>query len=191
MTRRATFPISLSVAACLVAVFLTGCGFNPMYGARDDGGSTVADLSAITVAPVTEAGRAYRLGQMMEHELGDRFYRGGVQPVRYRLEMDLERDREGFGFRADEAVTRVGLRLRARYRLIETATDAVVFEDTAQAYNSFDVVQSEYATLAAEEDMEARLVNDLGQIIEGRLGRYFDNRASQDQQDQKDAGATE
>ncbi|MEX1147755.1 MAG: LPS assembly lipoprotein LptE [Sphingomonadales bacterium] len=163
-----------SLCALIVAsLALAGCGFTPMYAARDDGSSTAAELGSVTVEPVTDRGRSYRLGQMMEHELTERFYRAGAQSVRFRLEMDLEREREGFGFRPDEAVTRVGLRLRARYRLIDVSTDKVVFADTAQAYNSFDVVQSEFATLAAEQDMESRLVDDLGQIIESRLARHL------------------
>lgn len=152
---------------------LAACGFTPMYGAREDGASVAADLGAVEVAAITDAGRPYRLGQLMENDLADRFYRGGVGAVRYRLELGLERTREGFAFRPDEAVTRVGLRLDARYRLIETETGNVILEDSAQAYNSFDVVQSDYATLSAEKDMEARLVKDLGQRITARLSRYF------------------
>ncbi len=35
------------------------------------------------------------------------------------------------------------------------------------------MVQSDYATLSAEKDMEERLAKDLGERITGRLSRYF------------------
>ncbi|RMF08783.1 MAG: hypothetical protein D6763_09240 [Alphaproteobacteria bacterium] len=168
-----------AVVMLIAALALAACGFTPMYGARDDGTSIAVDLGSIAVEPITEAGRPYRLGQLLENELANRFYQGGVQAVRYRLELDLERTREGFAFRPDEAVTRVGLRLDAHYRLIDTADESIVLEDRAQAYNSFDVIQSDYATLSAEQDMEARLVRDLGQRITHRLSRYFGQRTSE------------
>lgn len=165
-------------ALLMAGLGLAGCGFEPMYAAREDRLPVTTDLGAISVAPITMATdydgeRRYRLGQMLEDELERNFYRGGVQAVRYRLDLDLERSTDGFGFRPDEAVTRIGLRLEARYRLVDTQEDTVILEDSAQVYNSFDVVQSDFATLAAEQDMEARLVRDLGQRITLRLGRFF------------------
>lgn len=165
-------------ALFLASLGVSGCGFEPMYAAREDRLPVTTDLGAISVAPITMttdygAERRYRLGQMLEDELENNFYRGGVQAVRYRLDLDLERTTDGFGFRPDEAVTRIGLRLEARYRLVDTQDDTVILEDSAQVYNSFDVVQSDFATLAAEQDMEVRLVRDLGTHITRRLGLFF------------------
>ncbi len=80
-----------------------------MYGVRDNGTSVATDLGTVELAPITDKGRPFRLGHILENDLANRFYRGGVQAVRYRLELELDREREGFAFRPDAAVTRVGL----------------------------------------------------------------------------------
>ncbi len=163
------------------ALFLSACGFEPMYGARATGGSTADDLATIEVAPIRDRdGNPYRLGQMMSNALGERLYPSGIGATRYRLELLLDREREGFGFRPDEAVTRYGLRLTARYRLIDLASGAMVLEETARSYNSYDVVQSDFATMTAERDMENRLTKDLSERISGRLSLYFRDQRTPD-----------
>jgi len=178
MTARGLIPVLVT----LLSLVLAACGFQPMYGARDDGGSVAAELGSVEIDRINvvseqdagpEAEWRSRLGQQLEDDLASRFYRGGMQAVRYRLDLDLTKTREGFGFRPDEAVTRVGLRLEAQYRLVDVVADKVILQNRAQAYNSFEVVQSDFATLAAEEDMEKRLVKDLGQRITSRLGQFF------------------
>ena len=176
----------IPVLVTALSLLLAACGFQPMYGARDDNTSVAAELSSVGIERINvvseqsagpEAEWRSRLGQQLENDLASRFYRGGVQAVRYRLDMDLTKTREGFGFRPDEAVTRVGLRLEAQYRLVDVVAERVILQDRVQAYNSFEVVQSDFATLSAEEDMEERLVKDLGQRITGRLGQFFGSPA--------------
>lgn len=170
MRRRA----AIHVVTLLLALGVAACGFEPMYGARSAGGSVAADLSAVELAPINDAeGTAYRLGQMMSNALSERLYGAGVAAPRYRLELMLDREIEGFGFRPDEAVTRYGMRLTAKYRLRDVLDDRVVLEETARAYNSYDVVQSDFATLMAERNMEERLSQDLSERIASRLSLYF------------------
>ena len=165
------------LAALTLVMAVAACGFEPMYGARTTSGSTVADLSAVEVAPIVDAeGAAYRLGHLMSNALGERFYAFGIAQPRYRLEVTLNREVEGFAFRPDEAVTRYGMRLTAAYRLRDLADDRIVLEDTARTYNSYDVVQSDFATLMAERNMEERLSQDLSERITSRLGKYFRDR---------------
>ena len=161
----------------LMAALAAACGFEPMYGARQSGGSAASDLGAIELAPIVDAeGGPFRLGLLMKNALSDRLYASGSVSPRYRLEMTVERDLQGFGFRPDEAVTRYGLKLTAHYRLIDLATGNTTLEESARAYNSYDVVQSDFATLMAERNMEERLTRDLGERISSRLGLYFRNR---------------
>ena len=154
----------IPVLVTALSLAIAACGFQPMYGARDASPSVAAELGSVDIERINvvseqpagpEAEWRSRLGQQLENDLASRFYRGGVQAVRYRLDMDLTKTREGFGFRPDEAVTRVGLRLEARYRLVDVGADKVIFQDRVQAYNSFEVVQSDFATLSAERDRTA------------------------------------
>jgi len=178
MTGRATGLI-LAVAAMLLAA----CGFEPMYGARTGSLATAEELSMVELAPILDRERQpYRLGLQMQNALSARLYPSGVASPRYRLEVVVDRELQGFGFRSDEAVTRYGLRLIASYRLIDLATDQVALAETARVYNSFDVAQSDFATQMAERDMEERLTRELSERIASRLSLHFRDKA-------EDAGA--
>lgn len=161
----------LAVCAGL-ALFLTACGFEPMYGARSAGSSAAAALATVELAPILDKEQQpYRLGQQLEMLLNERLGSAGMSL--YRLELSLDRERDGFGTRQDSAVTRYGLRLTAYYRLIELASGNTVLEERTHSYNSYDVEKSDFATLTAERDMELRLIKDLSERVAGRLSLYF------------------
>lgn len=166
------------LGSLLLATGLAACGFEPMYAPGGPGATATseaaADLAAIEIAPIRNSdGRDFRLGQQLANALGERLYPSGVNPARYRLELTLRQTREGFGFRPDESVTRYGLRLAADYRLVEIGSNKVVLSESSQTYNSYDVSQSDFATVMAERDMEQRLARDLGDRIVSRLGLFF------------------
>ncbi|MDA5192451.1 LPS assembly lipoprotein LptE [Govanella unica] len=159
-----------------LAAALAACGFEPMYapGGLHGASGAAADLAAVELAPLrNDAGRNFRVGQQMSNALSERLYASGVAPARYRLELKLTEHREGFGFRQDESVTRYGLRLSAEYRLIDIASKKTVLSETTQTYNSYDVSQSDFATVMAQRDMEQRLTRDLSDRIVSRLGLFF------------------
>lgn len=170
--------ISGILGSLAVTALVAACGFEPMYAPGGVGAArtseAAADLSTVEIAPIRNGdGRDFRLGQQLSNALGERLYPAGVSPARYRLELKLRQERDGFGFRSDESVTRYGLRLTADYRLVEIGSNKVVLEETSQTYNSYDVSQSDFATVMAERDMEQRLARDLGDRIVSRLGLFF------------------
>jgi LPS-assembly lipoprotein len=164
----------MGIVGCFAA--LGACGFEPMYapGGLRNAHGTAADLAAVEVAKIrNDAGREFRVGQQLSNALEERLYATGVDKPRYRLQLRVTENSEGFGFRPDESVTRYGLRLRADYQLVEIATSRIVLDESTQTYNSYDVSQSDFATAMAERDMEDRLAKDLSDRIVSRLGRYF------------------
>jgi LPS-assembly lipoprotein len=110
-------------------------------------------------------------GYLVRAALVDRLGTTEASP-RYRLQVELDDDIEGFGIRGDSAVTRERRTLRARYRLVEAATGAVVLDATAGSDVGIDVVSSEYATLAAEQSALERLSVSLADQIVARLGLF-------------------
>lgn len=157
----------LSFVLCLLA--LTGCGFSPLYGQRGAAGSVPNQLGGIDIGAIEG-----RVGQQLRNHLIDRFSaRGAARADPYRLEVSLTERKEGFLIRQDEAVTRYNYRLSGAFRLIRVKDQQLLFEDGVRTSVSYNVVQSEFATLSAERDAEARAARDLGDEIATRLAIFF------------------
>lgn len=145
---------------------LSACGLRPLYGGGS-GSSVAATLRSVTVAPIE--GRA---GWLMFNKLGDRLGTAGEGEARYRLEVDLDDNITGLGVRGDRAVTRERRTLRARYRLVDLSSGAVVLDATAGSDAGIDVVSSEYATIAAEQTALERLADVVSDQIVARLALF-------------------
>jgi LPS-assembly lipoprotein len=159
----------MRAAALLLPFALAGCGLRPLYG--DGGSGTVATtLSGIEVAPIE--GKA---GWLMSNALNDRLARKG-DAAAYRLDVRLQDTISGLGVRRDDSVARERRSLRARYQLVEAATGEVVLDATAGSDAGIDVVQSEYATIAAENTALERLSGIVADQIVARLALYVQRR---------------
>ena len=151
--------------ALLRLVALTACGLRPMYA----GGSSGAVATSLRSIQVRDRSPA-RAGWLVRNALVDRL---GAMPdgtPTYRLEVELDDNITGFGIRGDSATTRERRTLRARYRLVELSTGAVVLDATAGSDAGIDVVSREYATIAAEQTALERLAEVVADQIVGRLG---------------------
>jgi LPS-assembly lipoprotein len=153
------------VILLLLAAALSGCGLRPLYGGGESS-SAVQLLRSVAVQPVPG-----RTGWLVRSALVDRLGEPGGS-ARYRLEVELDDDLAGFGIRGDSAVTRERRTLRARYRLVDSTTAAVLLDATAGSDAGIDVVGSEYATLAAEQTAVERLSQTIADQIVARLGLY-------------------
>jgi LPS-assembly lipoprotein len=111
-------------------------------------------------------------GWLVRTALVDRLRDPAGTPSRYRLEVELDDDLTGLGIRGDSSVTRERRTLRARYRLVDNATGAVVLDATAGSDAGIDVVSSEYATVAAEQTALERLSQVVADQIVARLAVY-------------------
>ncbi len=147
-----------------VGLLLTGCGLQPLYSGGSSG-AVATTLSGVDVAPIE--GKA---GYLMTGALRERLGEGGTR--QFRLEVELDDRITGFGVRRDDAVTRERRTLRARYRLVETATNQVVLDATAGSDAGIDVVSSDYAVIAAENSALERLTGVVADQIVARVALY-------------------
>ncbi len=83
-----------------------------------------------------------------------------------------QRPRAHDGIRRDDSVTRERRTLRARYRLVDAGTGAVVLDATAGSDAGIDVVSSEYATVAAEQTALERLSKEVADQIVTRIAVF-------------------
>ncbi len=150
---------------------LSGCGLRPLYGGG--GAGTVAQtLTAVEVAPIE--GKA---GWLVGNALRDRL--GAQGSARYRLDVRLDDSIVGLGVRRDDSVSRERRTLRARYQLVSLASGQVVLDASAGSDAGIDAVQSEYATIAAENSALERLSMIVADKIVARVALYAErNRAA-------------
>lgn len=156
---------ALAPIAAIALVSLTACGMRPMY-AGGESGATAASLRSIQVRDIPGKG-GWLVRNALVAKLGD----AGGDPI-YRLEVELDDNITGFGIRGDRATTRERRTLRARYRLVELATGAVVLDATAGSDAGIDVVSSQYATIAAEQTALERLSEVIADQMVGRLALF-------------------
>lgn len=153
-----TLPLLLLTAAC---------GLRPMY-AGGASGATASALSQVEVPAIP--GRA---GWLLRNALLDRLGGAATAP-RFRLDVRLDDAIQGYGVRADDRITRERRTLRARYQLVEIATGQTLIDASAGSDAGIDVVSSEYATIAAENDA----LENLARIVADRIVARLATRAA-------------
>ena len=155
---------ALALAAALAS--LTACGLRPMY-AGGQSGTVATSLRSIQVQDIPGKG-----GWLVRNALIAKLGGDSGGSAAYRLEVELDDNITGFGIRGDRATTRERRTLRARYRLVELATGAVVLDATAGSDAGIDVVSSQYATIAAEQTALERLSQVVADQMVGRLALF-------------------
>lgn len=151
------------VPLALVALALPGCGLHPLY-AGGNSSPVVQALAQVDIAPIEG-----KTGYLMTNALRDRLPARNGQPATYRLEVKLDDQIQGLGVRRDDTITRERRTLRARYQLVDLSDGEVVMDATAGSDAGIDVVNSEYATIAAENSALERLSDIVADQIVTRI----------------------
>ena len=149
--------------AALLALLLlpAACNLAPVYSGGS-AGAAQSLLGAVEVSDIPD-----KKGFLVRDRLVRRLDQ--QEAARYRLDVVLDDRIEGFGVRGDNTIIRERRTMRARYRLVDLATEKVVLDTTASADAGIDVVSSEYAVVAAEETALGRLADDIADQIVARL----------------------
>ena len=156
----------MRLVSLIPLLFLTACGFQPLYEAGGSSTAMQAHLASVEVGPVAD-----RLGQVMRNRLVSRL--NGSGNPEYRLEIGLQQNSETFGVRPDTATTQEQLTLVAGMRLVSLETGEPVLEENFRVRTSFDLVLSDFATVSQREDAANRLVLELAERIHRRLALHF------------------
>ncbi len=135
-------------------LLVCGCGLQPMYAGGGQG-AVAQGMAAIDVPPISG-----KSGWLMHNALVDRLHAGGSPGTtpRYRLDVRLDDRLEGLGLLSNNTVARERRTLRARYQLVDIATNRILLDATAGSDAGIDVVSSEYATVAGEETAMENLI---------------------------------
>ncbi len=149
-------------ALLAIALALPGCGLRPVYSGGK-ASAPAAMLASVAVGPIE--GRA---GWLVRNAIIDRIGQNDANP-RYRLDIRLDDRIEGYGLRADTTTTRERRTLRARYQLVDVQSGATLLDATAGSDMGIDVVNSEYATIAAEQTALERLSEQVADQVVARI----------------------
>lgn len=149
---------------------LGGCGFQPLYGSKDAGGSGAAvALNQVTIANIPN-----REGQMLRNLLTDRLYQNGKpSDPQYRLSVELRAAETALGIRRDATASRTRLDMLAHYVLHRVSDDKVLIDSNAETSVSFNQLVAQYATVTARDDARSRALHELSEQIMTRLALYF------------------
>ncbi len=164
---------------CGLALALSGCGFQPLYGEAITGSVVSEELQSVKVETVNS-----RTGVIMRNLLLDRLTPDGAPgSTRYRLYVRLLERQVGSGVRVDASITRFNYRLIARYQLIEQSSGKVLHSDSNESVVAYDVVDSQFATVISREDAQERAAADVSDNIKLSLALYFQRRGTEAETD--------
>lgn len=160
------------VFALIISAFaLNACGFRPLYAEGEDGLGLDDRLAAVEVDEIPgPQGREFKVA------LDSQMYPAGRPAdvrTQYLLHVRLKADREGLAIQPDASITRYDYRLIGRYRLVGVETGEVVHQGIATAETAYNVVESQFATLSARRDAEARAIRSLSEEIRMRIALFL------------------
>lgn len=148
---------------------LTGCGFTPIYGSA--GPSNIsADLSTVQVARIKD-----RTGQQLRNLLLNRINPGGSpNKPNYRLSVQLSESKQELAIKKSEISTRANLTFTARFQLQGLGQfKGRTFSGNAKIVTSYNILSSDFGTLATEQNARRRAVRELSDDITNRIAAYL------------------
>ena len=148
----------------------TGCGFTPIYAKPAGGGASAPDhLATVRILPLPD-----RVGQQMHNLLRNRLNpKGQSAEPNYNLRVLISETVRKLGIRKDETATRANLIVRAKFELSDAHTNKTLLEGQTRSFNSYNILENQFATLYSESDARDRALRELSDEIRDRLAVYF------------------
>ncbi len=147
-----------------------------MYATGGDGQSVLNDLAAVEVAVIAD-----RPGQELRNELRDLLTpRGRPATPHYELVINLTERIDKFAIRRTGVPTRANLTITADYVLTDLRSGASVLRRDVQVVGSYNLIDNDYSTLAAENFTRSQNIERIAQDIRTRLAAYFAGHRPED-----------
>ena len=154
------------MVSCL---FISACGFKPMYSSNN----AVPDLSA-ELAQIEISNIPNQSGQYLRNALIDKFYPDAyptnaayslkVSPIQEKIiDLDITKTSDA---------TRAQLHLKTQITLIDNSGEAVLTRKLS-SISSYNVLTSEFATRVSAQNTRENALDDLASQIELQIGLYL------------------
>jgi LPS-assembly lipoprotein len=160
-----------ALAVAILALALSGCGYHALYGDQADSAS-LEELGSVYIAPVSS-----RDGQVLRNYLIERLNQN-EQPgyPAHTLAIALQIQSTGIALSRDNTTSRTNITAVANFILSDAATNKPVLKGVIRATTSYDVLQSDYATLVSREDAVNRTLREVSDEMRTRVAVYFTDR---------------
>ena len=156
--------------AVLCLLFLSACGFTPVYSPSMQSGVVENSLSAITIDTIPD-----RSGQMVRNYLIDRIYNSNVPASpEYRLSVSpVQETIVSIGIDKDDEASRAQVREMVMFRLIRLSDNEVVLTRAARSVSSYNILSGQFTTFVTEQDAREQALRALSENIVTDLELYF------------------
>jgi LPS-assembly lipoprotein len=142
----------------LAALFLAACGFKPLYATADGAAPGLRAIALASVAAPDEIEPV--VTRAIRRRAAD-----DAASAKYDLLVTATEQAERLAVQIDASVTRYNYRLVGKYTLVSRETGKRI-NGRVVSISSFNVVNSQYSTLYAEEAAREKAANQLAEDIE-------------------------
>ena len=154
------------LVACLL---VAGCGFEPLYGRVQGGGSAQTEIRAISIEIIKD-----RSGQILRNFLLDRLTpRGQPRNPRWKLFVDVTGSPELLGVRKTSEATRSNLWIRGSFRLESVGGTRKNLSGELEGVSSVDIQAADFGRLQASKDARERVLRQLADDIASRVAVHL------------------
>ena len=162
----------LAVVVCAGSL-IAACGFTPVY--RQDTASPIREsMALIEIAPIGGQ-RGLQLRNRLMEKISPR---GIVDVPKFRLSVELQSSTDAVLIQLDNKATRQNLKVIASFALTDLSSGEIVFTGKTVSVGSYNVVDSQFATIAAEDNAAERAAREVGEDIFDLLVIYFNRTKS-------------
>ena len=150
-------------AGSAALVYLSACGFHPLYGTEGGRSGIAGSLSGVYVDPIPD-----RVGYQLRNDLLDLFNApGSAENATYRLKLSLNEEEQAVALQTNTNITRYNYTLRAHYELIPKGGTVPATTGELATLTAYNVAAAPYlyATVTAERDAKDRAASDLAERI--------------------------
>ena len=164
--------MSHNFTTVILACWITaGCGFQPLLGAYKHN-TAINEFAYVHVAPIKD-----RIGQQLRNELLHQLHASAPRTrAKYKLVSTLREGTQTLAVRKSAFATRANLTVTASFDLIAEGNDTPVLSATEKTTVSYNILDSEFATLIAQKNAQERAIKSLGKSIVVRLAVFFDRQ---------------
>jgi len=150
-------------------VLLASCGFQPLYGRATKNAKVTAQLDQTYILPIDG-----RIGQIVRNQLLDMISPKGLpSQANYQLIVTLREQKQGLAIDQTDSTNRFNLTIFANYNLRDASGKAALFTGNAQAVASYNIVNSDFANLAASKNARKRAAIVVSEEIYRQLSVFM------------------
>ena len=160
--------------AGFMALALTGCGFQPLYGGATAGGAKLADvMAAVDITPIPG-----RVGQKLRNELIFTNTGGGYPAERqYKLDIAIKESVTDTLVQISGDATAQVYQLEASFKLTEASSGKVLLQGKAISRAAYNRLQEIFANVRARYDAENRAARTITESIQTQVAAFLANAA--------------